>query len=67
MSTKYEEQLLDAVDILISKRINNLAYDFTKKCTITKVYGDLEGTYEVSDGAARFEAYSPDIEYKEND
>ena len=67
MSTKYEEQLLDAVDILISKRINNLAYDFTKKCTITQTVGDLEGTYEVSDGATRFKAYSPDVEYKVDD
>lgn len=42
------EQLLQAMDIIASKKIENLPFDKTILCTITRVVNEDEGEYEVS-------------------
>ena len=61
------DTLCEAVDILISKRLEGINFDKTINCTIINTDFASEGKYRVSDGSNKFYAYSALTNYKEND
>jgi hypothetical protein len=64
MGIDYGEILCTAVDEIITARMSGLAYDITKLCTIVDDTNSYQGKYVVSDGTARYEAYSTDNNLK---
>lgn len=61
MSIDYGEIFCNAVDEIITSKLQGLQYDITKLCTIIDDTYSNQGKYIVSDGAARYEAFSTDI------
>jgi hypothetical protein len=60
------ESIFEAVDVIVQKAIEQIAYDKTIVCTIVKKSEDKENCYIVSDGSINFEAFSED-EYEKNE
>lgn len=56
----YGEVICQAVDQIITSKLQGLEYDITKLCTIVDDTQKSQGKYVVSDGSARFEAYTAD-------
>ena len=54
----YSEAFCDAVDILISKRLEGQSYDITKVCTITDDSQKRLGKYIVQEDNVKYEVYS---------
>lgn len=63
----YGELLCEAVDTIVTERLNGIAYDQTILCTVVDSSQKAKGIYTVSNGTVRFEAYSTDINYRVND
>ena len=59
----YNEILLQAVDTLIAKRLENLPFDKTIICTITDDSHKDEGAYTVTDGTVTFDAQAENKTY----
>lgn len=64
MGTDYGEILCTAVDEIISARLQGLQYDITKLCTIVDDTNSYQGKYVVSDGTAKYEAFTTDNNLK---
>lgn len=64
MSLDYGEIICKAVDEIVSTRLQGLAYDITKLCTIVDDSNSYQGRYVVSDGTARYEAFTSDNSLK---
>lgn len=60
----YGEVICQAVDSIVSAKLQGLEYDITKLCTIIDDSCKSQGKYIVSDGSARFEAYSTDQSFR---
>lgn len=60
MGVNYGEILCTAVDEIVTARLQGLSYDITKLCTIVDDSQSYQGKYVVSDGTARYEAYTTD-------
>ena len=60
MGVDYGEILCTAVDEIVTARLQGLSYDITKLCTIVDDSQSYQGKYIVSDGTARYEAYTTD-------
>lgn len=61
------ENMFQAIDTIVSKRLENLPYNTTKICmVIDDTHKDL-GIYRVTDNTATFIAYSDSTEYKVDD
>lgn len=67
MDIDYNEILLQAVDTLITKRIQSINYDNTQVYTILNATKAEQGEYLVTDGAVQFYAYSTMTNYKKGD
>ena len=73
MVKDYAESILQAVDIVVGKRLNDIAFDRTENCTIVSDKDKKNGCYEVTNGSTKYNAYveatgSNSIpEYKVND
>jgi hypothetical protein len=69
MVKDYAEQILQAVEIVAEKCLNEVACDKTEICTITDDSDKKNGCYIVSNGSAKFNAYvkHQDEKYKIND
>lgn len=67
MNIDYNEILLQAVDTLITKRIQSINYDNTQVYTILNATKAEQGEYLVTDGAVQFYAYSTITNYKKGD
>ena len=67
MSTNYSEQIFQAVDTIVSQRLNEVSFDKTEICKIVSEDTNAEGKYWVTNDVLRFEAYStdPDKSYME--
>jgi hypothetical protein len=63
----YGEVLCEAVDTIVSKKLENLAYDITKTCIVIDDTYKKQGRYTVADGALKFEAYSTITTLNTND
>lgn len=61
------EQFCKAIDIIVSERLSNMSFDSTMICTIMDASDKDRGHYIVSDGTIRFDAYTNDTSYNEND
>lgn len=64
MSIDYGEIICTAVDEIVAAKLQGLQYDITKLCTVIDDTFSYQGKYIVSDGTARYEAYSTDKSYK---
>ena len=64
METDYGEILCTAVDEIVSARLQGLQYDITKLCTIVDDTNSYQGKYIVSEGTARYEAFTTDNNLK---
>lgn len=64
MSIDYGEIICTAVDEIVTAKLQGLQYDITKLCTIVDDTSSYQGKYVVSDGTARYEAYSTDTSFK---
>lgn len=60
MGVDYGEILCTAVDEIVTTRLAGLSYDLTKLCTIVDDSYAYQGKYVVSDGTARYEAFTTD-------
>ena len=69
MVKDYAEQILQAVDIVVGKRLNDMVIPKEENCTIISDADKKNGCYEVSNGSTRYNAYveKPGDEYKVND
>lgn len=73
MVKDYAEQILQAVDIVVGQRLNDIHFDKSENCTIVSDKDKKNGCYEVSNGSTRYNAYvevtgSNDVpDYKVND
>lgn len=63
----YAEILCQAVDEIVTKKLEGISFDKTINCTIIDDKKASEGQYKVTDGSAKFYAYSASTDYKEND
>lgn len=63
MSKDISEILFESVDLIVNARLNDLQYDKTELCTIEEVKGN--GEYYVSNGSAKYFAYSENTEYRQ--
>lgn len=61
------DQLYQAMDIIIDKRLQDVNYDTTIICTVVDDTNASIGKYKVSDGTIKFDAYSDTDTYKVND
>ena len=61
MSLDYGEIFCSAVDEIITSKLQDLQYDITKLCTIVDDTYSNQGKYTVSDGTAKYDAFSTDI------
>lgn len=62
--TDYNDILCQAIDTIVSKKIENLNYDKTIICDIVDASDASNGHYIVNDGSISFDAYSEDTGYK---
>lgn len=69
MVKDYAESILQAVDIIVGKRLNDMVIPKEENCTIISDKDKKNGCYEVSNGSTRYNAYveKPNDEYKVND
>ena len=63
----YAETLLQAVEILINKKIESIKFDETVNAVITDANQADDGIYTVEFNGTKFTAYSNETKYKEND
>ena len=56
----YGEIICNAVDEIVTAKLQGLSYDITKQCTIVNDSLRKQGKYTVSDGSVKFEACSED-------
>lgn len=61
------EALLDAVSLVIDKKIEAVSFDKTINATITSIENADEGKYKVTTGNATFTAYSTEDKYSVNE
>lgn len=59
--------LTESIDTIVSERLKSINFNSTVTATITDDGQAENGIYTVSDGTARYTAYSTDTTYKEND
>lgn len=64
MDKDYCEIICTAIDEIVTAKLEGLEYDITKLCTITDDTYSYQGKYIVSDGTAKYEAYTTDISLK---
>lgn len=64
MSLDYGEIFCSAVDEIITSKLQDLQYDITKLCTVVDDTYSNQGKYTVSDGTAKYDAFSTDISFK---
>ena len=57
----------EAMDIIVSKKLEGINFDKTINCTIIDAKNASFGEYKVTDGSAKFYAYSASTNYKEDD
>ena len=60
------EQLFQGIDIIVDKKLSEVAYDTTIVCTVTDISNAKNGEYQVSDGTIKFKVFSED-NYKLNE
>lgn len=63
----YIESIFQGVEILIDKKLEDLAYDKTVVCTITDTSDSKNGSYRVTDGKLSYLAYSDKSTYREGE
>lgn len=63
----YAEIICQAVDEIVSKKIEGINFDKTINCIIVDDKEAQQGRYKVSDGSAKFYAYSNTTDYKIDD
>ena len=63
----YGETLCEAIDTIISKKLEGLSYDITKTCVVIDDTYKKQGRYTIADGALKFEAYSTITTFNIND
>ena len=63
----YADIICQAVDEIVSKRLESINYDNTITCSVVDASKAKTGTYTVTDGSTNFTAYSVSTEYKVND
>lgn len=61
------DELFQAVDVITSKRLEELKFDKTISCQIIDDSKSQKGEYTVSDGSTQFKAYSKDTTYSKDD
>lgn len=63
----YADILCQAVDEIVTKKLEGISFDKTINCTIIDDEKAKDGQYKVTDGSAKFYAYSVSTDYKKND
>ncbi len=67
MDSNLGEVICEAVDTIVSKRLEGLQYNITKFCTIIDTTNSRLGKYVVQEEALQYEAYSADTNLKVDD
>ena len=61
------EQIFQAVDIILTERLKDVQYDSTVICTIIDDSKKEQGYYTVTNGNVKFDAYTDDTSYRNDD
>ena len=61
------DSILQAIDIVSNKNVKDVSFDQTIECEIVNVDDAKNGKYVVSDGSAKFTAYSEKTTYSKGD
>lgn len=61
------EQIFQAVDIILTERLKDVQYDSTIICTIVDDSKKEQGYYTVTNGNIKFDAYTDDTSYRNDD
>lgn len=61
------EQIFQAVDVILTERLKDVQYDSTMICTVVDDSKKEQGYYTVSNGNVKFEAYTNDTSFKNDD
>lgn len=61
------EQIFQAVDVILTERLKDVQYDSTMICTVVDDSRKEQGYYTVSNGNVKFEAYTNDTSFKNDD
>ena len=67
MALDYNDIICQAIDTIVSKRIEGLEYDKTITATIVDDSDAMNGHYIVNDGSINFDAYSEETGYVKDD
>ena len=63
----YAQMICEAVDRIVTKRIEDIKFDMTITCTVVDATNAASGAYKVDNGSVTFTAYSRDTSYVVND
>ena len=63
----YAEMLCEATEIIVNEKIKSISFDKTINCTIIDDTDAYIGRYRVTDGSAKFYAFSTSVDYKKDD
>ena len=61
------EQIFQVVDVILTERLKDVQYDSTMICTVVDDSKKEQGYYTVSNGNVKFEAYTNDTSFKNDD
>lgn len=66
MSFDYDQIICEAIDTIVTKKLESISFDRTILCTIVDNSAKESGMYTVSDGSVKFTAYSSDTTFLVN-
>lgn len=63
VANEYLESLFQGIDIILDRKLEDVAYDTTVICTITDDSDAKNGSYKVTDGTISYVAYADTDKY----
>ena len=61
------EQIFGAIDVILNQRLQDVSFDKTIICTIVDDSDKKNGHYIVTDGTIKFDAYTSDASYRNDE
>lgn len=65
--TKSIENLFESINVIVSKKLEDVSFDTTIVCTVVDDSDRKNGKYQVTNGTAKFDAYTDSSDYRTGD
>lgn len=65
--TQSIENLFESINVIVSKKLEDVSFDTTIVCTIVDDSDRKNGKYQVTNGTAKFDAYTDSSDYRTGD